>query len=174
MELYNYTMGEVMQIENLKDYITIGRALKPKNNLNLKPIDDFSFGKVKEAQEVYRLNDFEQLTKLFIELHGITDVDFINMKVFDFFYQFNHMKIEIERTITREMNFLNSPPTTKQIGAGVEELYKFGVFSTIYHLAGGDPLKYEQIEAMPYGVIFTTLYYKKELAEYEERLLRVK
>ena len=53
-----------------------------------------------------------------------------------------------------EQRYLSSPPDGKLIQAGIQDLDVLGDKNILDQLAGGDVLKWEQIEQLPYGRVF--------------------
>lgn len=57
--------------------------------------------------------------------------------------------------------------------AGVEVFAKYGHFNSIYNLSGGDILKFDLVVQKTWNEVFTTLLYKKEQAQYLEKLQKI-
>ena len=57
--------------------------------------------------------------------------------------------------------------------AGAEQLQPFNDLATIDTMAQGDVLRYEQIEALPYNVVFYSLYYKTIKQNIENRFQQI-
>jgi len=169
MTLKNISLSDVLQLENNKDYFDIAKYLKPKNILNAKPIDEQPFGLVKEFEIA---TDDKKIIELIGRYCDKLSIEIMEMNFFEFYYQHNFIIEELTKIRKREHEFLNYLPTSKEVSAGIENLYKFGVFATVDALAGGDVLKYKQIEEIPYGIIFTKLYLNKEKNIYENNLFK--
>lgn len=86
---------------------------------------------------------------------------------------FEHYFLLLLKIIERDVATLNSKHTADEIAAGVKRLSKFGEFSSIDYLAGGDPLKYDDILKLPYDVVYYKLLYRKEMNDYEKRLSEI-
>ena len=57
--------------------------------------------------------------------------------------------------------------------AGASSLERFSELGVIDFLAGGDILKYEQIESLPYNTVYYTLLYKTMKKNVEARILKI-
>ena len=163
MNLNNYTLAEVLALENNSDYFVIAKNLNPKNLFKFDDINDMPFGLIKELHAY--TYDTEKMIEFFVRLQTKQEKitakqinDTLNIKFFDFFYQWRWVEEEILKTVEMEQNFLSYDPTGDEIEAGIENLYKFGAFATVDGLANGNPLVYQEIESLPYGMIFTKLY----------------
>ena len=82
------------------------------------------------------------------------------------------IKEQQERLNALELNYLSSDPDPKMVAAGIHKLNDMGELPTIDNLAGGDLLKYEAIEALPYFRVYEKLKLNKIWSEinkqYEE------
>jgi len=76
---------------------------------------------------------------------------------------FMWLKDEFEIIQRLEKEHLNSPPDIDMQAAGVRELDEFGELNVIDSLSGGDILKWEQVEKLPYYKVFDKL--KKNIVE---------
>ena len=66
-----------------------------------------------------------------------------------------------------------SPYEAQLQQAGAEQLQPFNDLATIDTMAQGDVLRYEQIEALPYNVVFYSLYYKTIRQNVENRFQQI-
>lgn len=73
------------------------------------------------------------------------------------------LKGEIEMIGKLEQEHLSSPPDPDMEAAGVRELNELGEINIIDSLAGGDILKWDEIEKLPYHKVFDKL--KKNVVE---------
>jgi len=172
MNLDKKTLFEVLQTANNKDYFLLAKYLKGKNLFDAKELNDQPFGIIKEIQYILQKEDFENYPSIITKVCNIEQPE--NLDFFDYFYQWNWILQELEKIKNREDEFLGYEPTNKEIAAGVENLYKFGSFATIDKLAGGDILKYKEVEKMPYHLVFTKLYLEKTTAEYMAEYSKIK
>lgn len=88
------------------------------------------------------------------------------------FYLF--VKAELERIQQIERTFLGGDPEPELVAAGVTKLNEFGAFATVHSLAGGDILKHEAIEALPYFQVYQTLKLQKVNGDIERRYASIK
>lgn len=195
MKLERLTLGQVLQLSDSTDYFTVAKFLLPKNIFKIKPLEEQTFGLIKEMQQAgeqpdkmvdffVRLRKDEPIPELVIDGNKATterlsreDEDIARVMALDFlnfFHQWHWITNHLRVITKRESDFLGHEPTPKEEQAGIENLYKYGAFATIDILAGGDPLRYEAIEAIDYLVIFTKLRMEKERADYQINLNRQK
>ena len=173
----NYPFKKVIKDPELfSEYLNLAKYLKPKNALDCKPIQQLSWGLIKETQ--YNLTNSELNDEFFIDLFekftGYKIKDIYNLGIIDFFYQVKWIMDELMKLSEKEMNFLNSELMPEQIEAGYEDLQKFGYKATTHALSGKDILKHEAIEAIPYEDIFFVLYLEKTTAEIETKLYEIR
>ena len=64
---------------------------------------------------------------------------------------------QLDRLSILELNYLAQDPDPKMVAAGIHKLNEMGELPTIDNLAGGDILKYEAIEALPYFRVYEKL-----------------
>jgi len=181
MELYDYTVGEVLQLEptEARNYYALSRTLRPRNVMELEPLSSKPYGYVKTLQTSATYNEPEMLARL---QHGREPtarevLAILKMRFIDYGHQWRHISEELEVLTAKENSTLYSEPTADEMTAGIDKLSIFGVFGIVDTLAGGDPLKYKDVEALPYNVIFAKLYIEKTRAEYRDRyaaLIRAK
>ncbi len=87
--------------------------------------------------------------------------------------KFYNYIVEVVKMFAEREQQLAYEPDAKEMAAGAEERYaRFGWFATLYRLAGGDPLKYDEIGKQPYSVIFATLLLQKTDIEYNKALMK--
>jgi hypothetical protein len=79
--------------------------------------------------------------------------------MFDFFERFKRLN-EKELTDLEE-------------SAGIEVFDKYGFFNTVYALANGDVLKFDQILETPAETIFMTLMFEKDKRKFEKNLKNI-
>ncbi len=72
----------------------------------------------------------------------------------------------------KALNDRDPDPEAEQ--AGIEELAKFGSWATAFELAGEDVLKLREIWKMPAKEIYIALWYQKDKADYQKRLIDIK
>lgn len=83
--------------------------------------------------------------------------EILSLSVFDSYGAINFITNELIRLIQRDNSSLSIPPTAEQIAAGVHMFDALEEFNTVDMLAGGDPLKYDLIEELPYETIYLKL-----------------
>lgn len=77
-----------------------------------------------------------------------------------FYSTVRHLIEQFEALIIKEKD-LNIDPTPEQIQAGIKMFGQLGEMNTIDILAGGDPLKYAEIEKLEYNIVYWKLFKNK-------------
>lgn len=113
-----------------------------------------------DLPELLSSGNIEELIKLICEQQKIQIKEAKPKEVISFILW---LKDEIEAIQQLESIHLNSTPDPDMIAAGVHELNELGEINVIDSLAGGDILKWAEIEKLPYHRIFDKL--KKNTVE---------
>ncbi len=103
------------------------------------------------------------------ELYGIDIMDKPVPEVFGVAAFFDRIAGFLNRFASLS-DYENEP---EEIEAGVDELQKFGVFSTIDTLSSGNPMKYNAILEVPAISIYNKLFLDMERNAYQKRLRKV-
>ena len=101
-------------------------------------------------------------------------LDIANLKFVNAYPVFNHYCNEIVRLVARDKKYLDSKPDSELTLAGVEKLSKFEEMRIVDMLAGGDMLKYKEIENLEYDFVFKKLWYMKEQHDLSVRLNKIR
>jgi hypothetical protein len=174
MELYKFTINELLIQPDKDQYFTVGHNLTPKKIISTtKDLDDQEFGLVKELQQALRVSEYEKILPLASKYSGVEEDEMLKLVWFDFFHQWNYIIEDIKRSLDREDKFLSYHPTGNELEAGIENLYKFGAFATIDRLADGKVWDYKKVEQTPYGIIFTKLLLDSETNEFQREYQRI-
>ena len=174
-EEYNkYTFREFLclDIEEMQEYESIGLLMKP-DSWGIPDFMKWPYATVKEIQStISGQMDYEHLIGIIIELtkyrkDKILDKCWID--VFKFF-KFVHNSIievnEIEKKLAYE-------PDIDEQNAGIDMYNQFGYFATIDRLAGGDPLKYDEIGMTEFSVIFAKLMLNSVDAQFSKNYQKI-
>lgn len=134
-----------------------GKRSSVLHNFDFESLTLFSFKFVKKTMpNLLKVGNFDKLIfEAFKDRNQNifeVDVNYFNFK--EVLYFIFWLKDEMEHWAKMESDYLSSEPSADMLGAGINELDKFGINNVIDSLAGGDITKYEQIEAMSYGTIF--------------------
>ena len=87
-------------------------------------------------------------------------------KFFDICKARRFIEVQLDRISKLEAQ-LYCQVTPIDEAAGIDKLAKFGRMIQIDALAGGDPLKYDAVENLPYEIGFAKLLLDKEREEYQ-------
>jgi hypothetical protein len=168
--LYNnckYKDLDKLEVEDINFYITTGLLINP-NSWNIPDLIEWKYGKVMELCMMFETEISLKDVVLVVSFATGMSHDTVGNKLWhDVFSFYNWLNKEIQK-INSYLATLGIAPTVEEEAAGIERFNEFGVFATIDRLAGGDPLKYDAIEAMPFHIIFTKLKLNKVEYEYQE------
>ncbi|MEJ4088228.1 hypothetical protein [Galbibacter orientalis] len=165
MELKEYTFKEFLNLsdaELIDSYLFILEALKPLKTLNnnpLKELINLSFGEVISAKLSLTQPTKEGLIELIKIVSELTEDEIENLSIYTFYGVLNSLKEQIIAINEMEENNLVSKHTSVEweMVDGSRRLSKYGVLNTIDKLAGGDILKYKDIEELPYQLVLSKL-----------------
>lgn len=174
-ELYDYTFTEfvALETEERELYKAFGLKAGAKNLTKIDP-QEWEWGRVKQIQDLVNkeylwLTDIVEVVMVALDLKR-EEVE--QMKWFDIARFYTFILKAITEINTKEQS-LSYEPDAKEMNAGINEFSDFSWFGTLYRLAGGDPLKYEDIGKLPYVIIFATLKFQKTEAEYHKRYINL-
>jgi len=158
------------------DFVLQYGDFKPVDLFKIGDILDATFGFVKGAQEAinYGTMTWEKYISLLTDHRGLKESHIYAKSVYRLMGSQLWLKEAIETVNELESDNLGGTPKPDEIAAGVDRFNKFKTFPQFDSLAGGDVLKYEQIEKLPYSICFTKLMLEAERAEYNEALTRIR
>jgi len=130
--------------------------MKP-HNWGVSDVMEWDFLTVKETQQdLANTIDYQKIIEIITRLTGYPQEKILNKLWFDVFHFIKFVQESIERINEVELKLAVEPDADEQ-AAGIEMYNQFGFFVTVDRLAGGDPLKYEAVGALPYSVVFSKL-----------------
>jgi len=153
-----YTFREFLNLqgEKFQRYENTGLLLK-HDSWGVSDILNWDYITVKEIQSImFNSFSYEQLIDIIKRLTGYKKDKILETLWMDVFRFYRFIKDSIERVNELEEKLQYDPDSTEE-KAGIDMFNQFGYFVTIDRLAGGDPLKYEEIGKMEYSVIFSKL-----------------
>ncbi len=162
--------------EEFRDYFIDKKQYYKKSNEFLGfVIEDFqelSYEFVNDIRDKINTTPLNEFIKF---VTGCSDKEFLSASDSDFFYFFNWLVTEIEKTIKLEehLGSLKSDYDTQDgvlVQAGVERLNKYGVFGVVDELSNGDLTKHDEILKRPYSYILTKLFRDKEKSIVQENV----
>lgn len=170
-EYVKYTFGEFLNLpdDEFKEYEKTGLLLKP-DDWDLPDFMKWPYIQVKKAQTILSekisyvdvIELIRELVKIKPDLSELFSSD-ENILQLHWFHVFAFLKFvinQIERVNELEERLAYEPDAAEE-RAGIDMYNQFGYFTTIDRLAGGDPLKYEEIGQTEYSVIFSKLLLNK-------------
>ncbi|TWP23125.1 hypothetical protein ETU10_08495 [Apibacter muscae] len=162
-----------------EDFMLIKQAIKRKNellNTNCKPLKFTSFECVK-INLVNYIKDakYLQVIQLILkENDNHTELDEIkkisNSDLLSFLFW---IMDELEAINQVEKELFNTPPTSEELEAGINNFNQFGVINTIDALAGGDILKWEKIVKLSYFDVLNKLYKNQVTNNFQQAYSKV-
>jgi len=145
-----------LESEELERYKATGKLLRP-DSWGVSDFMQWPYLTVKQIQsDLSGTVEFETIINIIRELTGQKKDKILNKCWIDVFKFINFVYKSIERVDELEKK-LEYEPDANEIKAGIDMFNQFGYFATIDRLAGGDPLKYDEVGKMEYSVIFSKL-----------------
>jgi len=157
-----YTFREFLNLQGqeFQRYESTGLLLKA-DSWGVSDIVNWDYITVKKIQSILSGSfSYEQLIYIIRELTGYRKSRILDTPWMNVFRFYRFVKDSIERVNEMEEK-LQYDPDSMEEKAGINMFNQFGYFVTIDRLAGGDPLKYEDIGKMEYSVIFSKLLLNK-------------
>ena len=181
------TLYEFLQLSEKKQ-----KELLPALKI-LKPIPNYTrrrwFKKhthgVKESITELTFSEVNSSKRQAMSLESVDKLDVVRMvykeeplrmNVFRFYGCLRFLTLEAERVMRMEQEHWNTEPTEHDIKlqqAGVKELEQFGDLPMIDSLAGGDILRYNDIEKLNYLEVHYILWYRATQANIQNRFQKL-
>lgn len=157
-EYNRYTFREFLRLgaEEMDEYKSIGMLMKP-DSWGVSDFMNWPYVTVKDIQIMLSEDvSYEQIINIITELTGLRIDKILDKPWNDVFKFIKFIFRSIEQVNEVEKKLIYKPePDEEQ--AGIEMYNQFGYFATIDRLAGGDPLKYDEIGQTEFSVIFAKL-----------------
>jgi len=157
-EYNRYTFREFLSLgsEEMDEYKSIGMLMKP-DSWGVSDFMSWPYITVKDIQTMLSEDiNYEQIINIIKELTGMRADKILDKSWSDVFKFIKFVFKSIEKVNEVEKKLVYKPePDEEQ--AGIEMYNQFGYFATIDRLAGGDPLKYDEIGQTEFSVIFAKL-----------------
>lgn len=178
MKYKNYKLKRFLKLASKDEkiyhsYMPILKYLNYQNyllNFRKSSLTELKFIEVRTIQEMTS-REFD-IVELVSYITGIPEKKLLNIRIFKFYAFLAWVNNEIERILKAEESLIYSPDG-KQLQAGIESLYKFGVFGEVDALASGDLTKHEQIMELPYNVVFTKQKMNLEQMKFEKNYTKL-
>ena len=157
-EYNKYTFWEFLclEAEEMDEYKSVGMLLKP-DSWGVSDFMNWPYVMVKDIQT--RLSEdtsYEQIISIITQLTGMR-VDKILDKPWNDVFKFIKFVFKSINQVNEVEKKLIYKPEPDEEQAGIEMYNQFGYFATIDRLAGGDPLKYDEVGQTEFSVIFAKL-----------------
>lgn len=172
MTLYDFIQ---LPEEKQKELLPALKVLKPLSNYTRRhrfkkhthgvkeSITELTFGEVNSIKRLVMRETTEDLLRAFEIVYKCKARDIIRMEVTQFYRCMIFITNEVDKVIKMEQQHWNAEPTdhdAKLQQAGVKELEQFGDLPMIDSLAGGDILRYNDIEKLNYLEVHYILWYR--------------
>jgi hypothetical protein len=161
MKLKNCTLAELFELspEDLSIYRTVGLSLEP-DSWGVADLLEWPYITVKQIQEkLINAYDFETMIWIIKELTKLEAEIILNAQI--------KRANELEQKLVYE-------PDADETRAGIDQYNQFSYFVTIDRLAGGDPLKYDEVGKVQFSVIYSKLMLNRVDNEFSKSLIRIK
>ncbi|HNQ20436.1 MAG TPA: hypothetical protein PKI46_05185 [Bacteroidales bacterium] len=173
-EIENITIKEFFSLEENKllELYRILRLIK-SDGRHIQSIQLLSY---KDVVQLKQLCTIQTPINIIAIIEGVFEIPLKQqreMKLTEYFPLLNFVINGIEEIIEMEHIRLSSTAKDDLIMAGVELLNQYGDIATIDALAGGDILRWQQIELLPWQIVFTKLCMDKDKAQIQENYLEI-
>nr|DAW53080.1 MAG TPA: hypothetical protein [Caudoviricetes sp.] len=145
-----------------------------KKKHGVERLTELKWGEVRAVIDLLSSGELTQVVEAFRLVYKIKHP--ARMNVYRFYACIKHLTNEVQRVLEQEQRALQGEPShyeTQLQQAGVEQLQPFKDLAIIDTLAQGDILRYEQVEALPYEVVFYTLYYRTVKQNIDNRFQQI-
>lgn len=145
-----------------------------KKKHGVERLTELKWGEVRVVIDLLSSGELTQVVEAFRLVYKIKHP--ARMNVYRFYACIKHLTNEVQRVLEQEQRALQGDPSPYEAQlqqAGVEQLQPFRDLAIIDTLAQGDILRYEQVEALPYEVVFYTLYYRTVRQNIDNRFQQI-
>lgn len=182
MTLYDFFK---LKEEQQKELLPTLKILKPIPNYNRKHWFKRRTHGVKESITELTFGEVNDIKRRVASLNGADKLEVVRMvykdepllmDVFRFYGCLRFLTLEAERVMQMEGAHWNTEPTeqdAKWEQAGIKELEMFGDLPLIDNLAGGDVLKYNDIEGLNYLEVHYILWYRAMQQNIQQRFQKL-
>lgn len=154
-----------------------GKRSSSLNGFDFESLIHFSFKFLKETlPDLIKKGNFE---RLFIEAFRERGIfvfypDINRLDYNDMMYHLFWILDELTAIAKMEKEYLSSDADNRLVAAGIHHLDQFGNLNLIDSLAGGDILKWQEVQKLPYSVIFDKQYKTIIEANIQRKLAKIK
>ena len=145
-----------------------------KKKHGVERLTELKWGEVQAVIDLLSSGELTQVVEAFRLVYKIKHP--ARMNVYRFYACIKHLTNEVQRVLEQEQRALQGEPSPYEAQlqqAGVEQLQPFKDLAIIDTLAQGDILRYEQVETLPYEVVFYTLYYRTVRQNIDNRFQQI-
>ena len=173
-EYNKYTFREFLSLEaeEMGEYRSIGMLMRP-DSWGVSDVMNWPYVTVKDIQATLSEDtSYEQIIGIIAELTGMRAERILDKPWNDVFKFVKFVLGSIERVNEVEKKLAYRPePDEEQ--AGIEMYSQFGYFATIDRLAGGDPLRYDEVGQTEFSVIFAKLMLNSVDAQFSKNYQKI-
>lgn len=173
MKVKNISFRQYAELEDrgAYDYYLKYGFFDPEDIFKIGKFLDLSFGEVKDLQYYTSSgltweNFFKALSEL---IKGLEYKELADCSIFDLHKARLYFADQISLINSMESDYLGHQATPEERQAGIEMFSSYGAFIQFDKLAGGDPLKYDEIKKLKYDLCFTKLKLEADRNEFNER-----
>lgn len=181
-EIDNINMLEFFslpQIEMVQQYNLL-RMLKENDTLQGKTVVKMQqqpYSAIVTLKKLYINQTPENITKMIELIFGLNHLQQMPIRITSYFPALNFILNGLQYIAHLENMRLASEEKEELVIAGIHKMRVYGDLTIIDQLAGGDLLKWSEVEKMPWQHVFTKLCMEKDRAEIQENyteLMRTK
>lgn len=141
------------------------------------PLEDRSFGFVKDLMSFYAENEVEEIMKLFFSLPEYEEKEIMQAPAWKSILTIQNLFDKIESLINIEVQMLTPAVPNDKYAAQIEQI-DFSMFTNEYtqtrELAGKDITKFEEVRNLPYKNCLIELTYRQKESDLERLVMNTK
>jgi hypothetical protein len=183
----NYKIKEFLMLDNdtVEEYMMFLELLQPLDEITvsgktiqIKQVTELLFGEVQETRMCFENPSIEGIFECIALVTGLPIEEVQELPILDFYGILPKIRIGLENIANMEVNELtdeeddDSDILYLSVNAS-ERMARFGILNTINHIAGNDPLKWNEIYKLPYMTVFNWLVINKTTRDIQRDVNRL-
>lgn len=176
MKIKNITFKEYVALPDRAeyDYYLKYGFFDPEDIFKIGKFLDLTFGEVKDIQyDCQNGVSWENFFKAIEDLKSMNPKDLSDRSVFDLHKARLYLAEELNLINSMESDYLGHAASAEERQAGIEMFNSYGAFIQFDKLAGGDPLKYDEVKKLKYDLCFTKLKLEADRNEFNEKYVEI-
>ena len=170
MEFFSLPQIEMVQQYNLLRMLKESDTLEKKTALKMMMQP---YSAIVTSKKLYVNQTPEAITKMIELIFGLNHLQQMPIRIVSYFPALNFILNGLQYIAYLENMRLASDEKEELVIAGIHKMRVYGDLTIIDQLAGGDLLKWSEVEKMPWQHVFTKLCMEKDRAEIQENYTEI-